>query len=348
MFTMQNTYNEVLQSVNPVQFRLLLGNMLFSDEPVTSLLPEPAYSLTLQEIHDTIRTPWNRPFPADEIMTAANLAAEAFDKTKWEIRGLWSTKMPTFDGSKQSVCLFTPVLPEGGKRPPVIVVPGGGYQTESMVNEGFGLAKALLARGFRPYILHYRTPSRFPNPQMELMLAILHVRANAEKDGTDPNDLMIMGFSAGGHLCASTATRAEEVKALALQELEDAALVAAYRKEKAMPDKLVLGYAVTTLERELCEGLPGICDDSERLYWSPMRHVTPGLPKTYLWACTDDTLVPYQHATRMDEALRDAGIPTRCRIFPSGGHGIALGIGTSAEGWFEDMLDFMKDNAENQ
>ena len=89
---------------------------------------------------------------------------------------------------------------------------------------------------------------------------------------------------------------------------------------------------------ELCFG---ICDEAERLAYFVPTSVTAEMPKTYLWACEDDGLVPYQHLILMQEALQAAGVPNRCRIFPTEGHGIALGIGTSAEGWLEDMLDFM-------
>ena len=342
MYTMQNTFNEVMQSKVADQVKMLLGEMMFIGGSVLDLLPEEAHSQTLETIYQTFKTPWGMPFPTNEVMLAANLAEEVFVERKWEIRGLWTNEKPAFGGTKREVCLFTPILADGENRSAVIICPGGGYQTVSLVNEGFGTAKALIAHGYRPYILRYRVqPARLPEPQKDLMLAILHVRANAKADRIDPDNLMIMGFSAGGHLCASTVTRCEEMRQKVAEELEDRSLAELYRSQKAMPDKMCLGYAVTTFEKELCQNLPGICDEAERLTYSVPTNVTAEMPKTYLWACEDDGLVPYQHSILMRDALQAAGVPNRCRIFLPGGHGIALGMGTSAEGWLEDMLDFM-------
>lgn len=342
MYTMRNTLDEIMQSNVADQVKMLMGKVMFMGCSVLDLLPEEAHSQTLETIHQTFKTPWGMPFPADEIMLAANLAEEVFVEEKWEVRGLWTNETPVFDGTKREVCLFTPKLSDGENRPAVIICPGGAYQTVALVNEGFATAKALAAHGCRPYILRYRVePTPLPEPQKDLVLAVLHVRANAKTDGINPDNLMIMGFSAGGHLCASTVTRCEEMRQKVLEELEDRFFAELYRGQRAMPDKLCLGYAVTTFEKELCEQLPGICDESERLAYSVPTSVTAEVPKTYLWACEDDDLVSYRHSILMQEALQAAGVPNRCRIFPTGGHGIALGIGTSAEGWLEDMLNYM-------
>lgn len=43
-------------------------------------------------------------------------------------------------------------------------------------------------------------------------LAIMHVRAHARQYGIDENRILVVGASAGGHLCASTAMLHEELK----------------------------------------------------------------------------------------------------------------------------------------
>lgn len=224
----------------------------------------------------------------------------------------------------------------------MILVPGGGYETISMIGEGFDMAKLALEHGFRPYILRYRLkPNKFPDGQKDLALAIMHVRANVQ-DNINVNDITIAGFSAGGHPCASMTSHAEEIKELVIADLRGDARTELYKDLKVIPEKMILGYAVTTLGEKFCEGLPDICKAEERKYYSPLEHLHADMPKTYCWACEDDMLVPYQNSVRMDEKLKAAGVKSLCHIYPSGGHGSATGRGTSAEGWFDEMLEFMK------
>ena len=54
-----------------------------------------------------------------------------------------------------------------------------------------------------PFILRYSVaPERYPRSQQDLALAIKYVRKNADKYGIDGDNLMLMGSSAGGHLCS--------------------------------------------------------------------------------------------------------------------------------------------------
>ncbi len=343
MFTMQNTYREIMTKEMEPRIKTILGTMLFTDSCVTSLIPESAYDCPMQELAGVIKTPWGMPFPADEVVEAANLAQEVFNEGKWEIRGLWDPRQEVvFDNSKRSVCLFTPVMPKDEKRPPVILCPGGAYGTISMVGEGFRMARELTEKGFHPYILRYRlSPVRFPEPQKDLTLAILNVRANSAQDGIDPDNLMIAGFSAGGHLCASALTMIRDLQTQVTKELADKETGRLYGTLKAMPEKMALGYAIGSFEKDYCDCLIEMCEEEEKKTYSPAYHISADFPKTYCFACEDDPLVPSRNTVLLGEACKDAGVSCLYHIFPSGGHGIAAGRGTSAQGWIEEMLDFM-------
>ena len=72
--------------------------------------------------------------------------------------------------------------------------------------------------------------------------------------------------------------------------------------------------------------------------------VSKDYPKTFIWACDDDGLVPpAMHAIRLHDALDAVQAENILYIYPTGGHGCGLGSGTSADGWFETMLDYMND-----
>lgn len=176
---------------------------------------------------------------------------------------------------------------------------------------------------------------------MDLALAIMHVRAHARQYGIDENRILVVGASAGGHLCASTAMLHEELKTeifCAHPELEKL-----YGRISARPDGVGLLYPVISFTSEYHEGschcnTGGNPDLQKKL--SVELHDLTGYPPTYAYANLDDGCVPASNTIRLDAALTKAGVKHLCETFPTGDHGIGLGYGTSAKAWSEHMLRF--------
>ncbi|AWE41471.1 alpha/beta hydrolase [Actinobaculum sp. 313] len=99
----------------------------------------------------------------------------------------------------------TPQWPGG--RPMVVVIPGGSYQYCSP-READPVALRFLAAGYNVAVLRYRVgaDSRYPLPLRDLAAALVVIRENAEELGTDPERIVLCGFSAGGHLAATFAS----------------------------------------------------------------------------------------------------------------------------------------------
>lgn len=104
----------------------------------------------------------------------------------------------------------------------VIIVPGGGYQFVSISSEGFDVAERLAAEGYTAFVVKYRTRQTPTDPddfmaQMaqsfgqlgkveliehppavdDLVQAVAFVRKNAADYGLDPEEIGLIGFSAG-------------------------------------------------------------------------------------------------------------------------------------------------------
>lgn len=113
--------------------------------------------------------------------------------------------------------------PEGTPRDTVVVVmPGGGYQSQHM--GGCLTAKPILDSGRWLTVLHYRIPRRkgrniYAAPREDAARAIRLLRANAAKFGWSPEKIGAVGFSAGAHLAAVSATSSQD----ALYDRVDAA-----------------------------------------------------------------------------------------------------------------------------
>ncbi len=90
--------------------------------------------------------------------------------------------------------------------PVVIVCPGGGYGVLCRSYEGVEIAEALVKNRIAAAVLSYRVPSNRDGALADAHRAIRFLRANAKKFNINPDDITIMGFSAGGNLSARAAT----------------------------------------------------------------------------------------------------------------------------------------------
>ena len=92
---------------------------------------------------------------------------------------------------------------KGRKRPAVIICPGGGYMYCSE-REATPIAMEYLAGGINAFILRYSCkPAVFPTALVQLATAMKLVREHAKEWNIDSEKIIVVGFSAGGHLAAS-------------------------------------------------------------------------------------------------------------------------------------------------
>lgn len=290
------------------------------------------------------RTPWSEDLceAAEQLVDAANLISQ-IQKGKRRLVDPgtgrdWFPESLQGSGDAGQVFLVTPKIQKRitKKRPALLLCPGGGYEFVSFANEGTPVAERVQRRGYLPFILHYSTaPAGFPKPQVDLVEAIVYIRRHAAEYGVDPERIGLVGFSAGGHLVASTMCLYAH---LAMGISEDAAL--------HPPRAIALGYPVITFAKGVThEGSFQALTGGEehlrsRLSVENMLPKDGGFPAAYVFACEDDGTVSPENARILKRALDDRGIPCTLHLFPQGGHGCGLGFATSAYPWSGEMLDF--------
>lgn len=355
-FTRENTLNEIL---NYPQIKAYM-EVLFSPF-IISLFPKNQYDEKLKEVEKTAKTPWGEPFwvITDQVLSASNTILDiTVNYTRkciplWNLeKGQWQPEDESKD-EKKGVFLIAPTQmeaerEEGENRPAVIICPGGAYTEVCFGNEGHPIMERMEEAGYGTFILKYRVaPEKYPAPQLDLALAIKYVRAHAKEYHIDENNLLIMGFSAGGHLCALEAALSEQLDRLLQEELEriNLDLAQCYKAFSAKPNKVALAYPVISLCEECHEGsannLAGL-DMKLREQLSVDKLVTKDYPQTFIWTCMDDGEVPPSNTTRMIRALDEAGVSYERNIYPSGGHGCGLAYTKEACTWSEEMIDFFK------
>ncbi len=236
---------------------------------------------------------------------------------------------PTFNDravfgiSVPRMAVFRPTKPNGAA---VLITPGGGYKWVVVDKEGYEMARWLSARGFTAFVLFYRLPgegwaSGPDTPLIDAQRAMRLIRHRAAGYGIDPARVAAIGFSAGGHVCASLSTRF----AARVYDPVDAADQLTARPHSAAPIYPVIsmdpaiahpGSRALLLGPNPSAALEAAC--------SPDQTVPPDAPPHFLLHAEDDAAVPVANTLRLRAALLARGIQAELHLFAQGGHGFGL------------------------
>lgn len=238
--------------------------------------------------------------------------------------------------TRPRLAVFRPDRPNGAA---VLITPGGGYRWVVVDKEGYELGRWLAARGFTAFVLFYRLPGDGwtlggDAPLADAQRAMRVIRQRARDFSLMPERVSAMGFSAGGHLCASLAARfADPVYAP----------VDAADRLSAKPHSAAPIYPVISMDpaiahpgsRQLLLGPAPTPALEQRL--SPDRQVPADAPPHFLLHAEDDEVVPVDNTLRLRAALKARGVPVETHLFAHGGHGFGLrkAIGKPVEAWPE-------------
>lgn len=242
------------------------------------------------------------------------------------VERLWPGDVPLAKGTTdQDIPTLTVYLADPARAvgTAVIVCPGGGYARLAIDHEGHQVARWLNDLGVTAFVLKYRHTARYghPVPLTDAKRAMRLVRSRAAEWKFAPNRIGILGFSAGGHLASTLATKFDVGQADSSDPIE---------KVSSRPDFVVLGYPVITMQTELGHagsrrnllGENPSMDLVNQL--SNELHVTSATPPTFLFHTTEDTGVPPENSIFFYMALRKAKVPAELHIYERGAHGVGL------------------------
>ena len=235
-------------------------------------------------------------------------ALEEFVKESWGVPCVHNVTHPTLT--------FFPAQGENSGRA-MVILPGGGYEVESIVAEGREIAEYLASHGITAAVLKYRLPLVEASDQPHLLpltdarKAISLMKSMADTYGFEPSKVGIMGFSAGGHLAT-------------------AASVLTSKQEDENPDFSALVYPVTTLAPENQKWLEKTLfhrsmTAEEKRQYSLVDKVTSATPPTFLLHAYDDDVVPISESIVFADALTAVGQDVEVHFFAQGGHGFGPG-----------------------
>ena len=216
--------------------------------------------------------------------------------------------------------VITEMKRENTKRPSIVVCPGGGYSFCSQ-REAEVIAVQYIAKGYNAFVLNYScAPYRFPSQILEVAATVDLIHKNSDEWNCDLSKVVIIGFSAGGHLAGhySTSYNCEEVRE--------------YFPDSYPVNASILCYPVISAKKEIAhigsfQNLTGIYKSElppdDTLKFSLEKRVTKDTPPTYIWHTAEDTCVPVYNSLVYANALASNGIPFELHIFPFGYHGLS-------------------------
>ncbi len=248
-------------------------------------------------------------------------------------RAVFATAVPTLRA-------FLPAHPNGKA---VIICPGGGYVKTAIDKEGVLVAEALRQDSITAFVLKYRIPQDETNvvkslaPLQDAQQAIRFVRDHAADYGLAPDQIGLMGFSAGGHLAASAAT--QFTQPADPNELSTTSV---------RPDYVALIYPVISFTPELRHAgsrtslLGEAPTAAEDLRFSAEKNVTAATPPAFLVHAADDKSVPVGNSLAFYAACIREGVPAEMHLYARGGHGFGLHNPTTPDQWLERFVNWVR------
>ncbi len=257
------------------------------------------------------------------------------EKVKVEQQTIERSKLPDHQNraitgiTQPFFTVFKPAAPNGRG---ILLCPGGAYQRIVIDFEGLDIVKGYTDAGYTVFILNYRLPSDGHKnastvPLADAQRAIRLIKENAESYGVLPFRIGVMGFSAGGHVAASLATRYDEETYKKVDKADE---------QSAKPAFSILIYPVITMTDPYThagsrKALLGEKPTQEEIdAASCEKHVTASTPMTFIVCAEDDTSVkPVGNAFAFYQACMDARVKAELHVFPESGHGFGI---VNAEG----------------
>jgi len=253
---------------------------------------------------------------------------------KWRISGVTTPTLTVFTPEKSD-----------SLNSAVIIMPGGGYAGLAFDHEGIQIAVAFYKIGITAFVLKYRLPKDTAciiDPEtvalMDAQKAIKLVRDRSKEFFINPNNVGIMGFSAGGHLASTLSTH------------YNVNLIENKENTNLRPSFAILGYPVISFDDSI--GHTGSRDnmlgknpstDKIKLYSNDLQ-VTKETPATFIIHAADDKTVKVENSIRYYLALQRNKVASEIHLLQKGGHGFGLNNKLEPINWFNLVVGWLGGN----
>ena len=204
-------------------------------------------------------------------------------------------------------------------RKAILVIPGGGYANVCSDREGEPIAHAFMPYGYNAFVLHYYTGKEkpFPIQLIQATKAIKLIKDKAKDFGIYSEEIYTVGFSAGGHLAASTGIL---WKHPAIYEAVD--MQYGYNKPKGV----MLIYPVICDHMGSFKNLLANKEPTREMIdtVSVDKHVDKDSSPAFIMHTSNDEIVDVRNSLTLGAAYREAELQFELHVYPDAPHGVAL------------------------
>lgn len=228
------------------------------------------------------------------------------------------TKVMDWEGRADLYLSLNAVKPT----PIIINIHGGGWK--SGVKETQGGFSPYFKAGFAVANMEYRLSGQASAPAAieDTRCMLMYIINNAKQLNIDPNKIVIMGGSAGGHLALMGGLlgndRRFDTNCLGTENIKVAAIIDKYGimdvwdwtygpEHKSSSPKLWLGDKAN--DNEFIKSV------------SPISYVTKNSPPIFIIHGNVDPIVPYQQSVDLYKKLQELGVKSEFITVQGGGHG---------------------------
>jgi acetyl esterase/lipase len=228
----------------------------------------------------------------------------------------------------------------------ILICPGGGYSGVVIDKAGHEIARYLQGIGITAIVLKYRLPRpegyTFDHdvPWLDASRAVRLTRHHAAEWNLNADRIGIMGFSAGGHLASTVATRFDKGNSESSDPVD---------RLSSRPDFQALIYPVISFQDEVAHmgsrsNLIGDDPGTELIdRYSNELQVTEQSPPAFLVSTYDDR-VKAENTLHYFEALRAVNVPAEMHIYEVGGHGYGIRpTGKPVSTWHHRFGEWLKE-----
>lgn len=271
-------------------------------------------------------------WPAGQMPNSKGLKLEIIEEKEGRITQIREAELFAFLPAK-----------EERKKMAVIIIPGGGYRHLTYDLGGFSYAKWLNTLGIPAFVLNYRLPTspdllqRETGPLQDIQAAMKLIRKNASQYGISPDQIGVLGTSAGGHLAAMASNISTDYTGLKGD----------WQSISSVPDFAVLISPVIDLGEFAHKGsrnhLLGEKALPEKIAeYSMQNRVTAKTPPTLLIHAQNDNAVPVINSILYYEAMMKNKVKGALLIFPEGEHNIGVSNKTAlTDNWKKFCTDWL-------
>lgn len=254
------------------------------------------------------------------------------------------TRVQAVDNPSMQVFKADPAKAHGGA---VVIFPGGGYVRLAIEHEGYDIARYFNRLGYTAFVVSYRMKEYgAPYPLLDAQRAVRLVRKQAAAYQIDPHRIGVIGFSAGGHVAGSVATRFDYLRDQEAPQL---------RSISARPDFAILVYPVITMRGEAThqgskQALLGAAPSVQLEHdYSLETQVSAKTPPVFIVHGAGDKSVPLANSLDFYRALLVHQPRAELHIYQTAVHGFGLreNEGTASY-WGEPLVHWLSANGFDQ